>query len=118
MLPWLAMLHTGGDRPRRVAMSDPVCVGDAQQLAMAAWLGEQCQREGSDAEGQQRRDGVADMGGPLAWWPASVLKPKAAESPGQQQLTAGDEQRNGVLHGWMLADSWPWGLGAWSGGGP
>ena len=101
-------------------MSDPVRVGDAQQLAMAAWLGQQCQRESSDtdAKGQQRRDGVADMGGPLARWPASVPKPKAAERPGQQELTAGDEQRNGVLHGWMLPDSWPWELGAWSGGGP
>jgi hypothetical protein len=36
-------------------MSNPVRLGDAQQLAMAAWLGEQCQREGSDADakGQQ-----------------------------------------------------------------
>ena len=84
-----------------------------------AWSGEQRQREGGnrDAKGQERRDGVADMGGPLARRPASVPKSLAAQGARQQELAAGDEQRNGVVHAWMLADSRPWELPAWSGGG-
>jgi hypothetical protein len=101
-------------------MTGPVRVGHALPLVLVARSGEEGQREDShaDHQGHQRRDGVADMGGPLARWPTSVPKPKATERPGQQQLTAGDEHRNGVLHGWMLPDTWPWGLGARSGGGP
>jgi len=100
-------------------MTGPVRVGEAHQLVFVAWSGEQRQREGSDrdAKRQQRRDGVADMGGPLARRSASVPKPLAAQGPGQQELAAGDEQRNSVVHAWMLADSRPWELPAWSGDG-
>jgi hypothetical protein len=99
-------------------MTGPVHVGEAHQLVVVAWSGEQRQREGSnrDAKGQQRRDGMPDMGGPLARWSASVPKPKAAQGPGQQELAAGDEQRNRVVHAWMLPDSRPWELPAWSDG--
>jgi hypothetical protein len=98
-------------------MTSPVRVGEPFQLGAAAPSGEDGQREGSDADakGQQRRDGVPDMGGPLAWRSASVPKPQATKGPGQQQLTAGDEQRNGVLHAPMLASSSPWRL-AWPDG--
>jgi hypothetical protein len=37
-----------------------------------------------------------------------VPKPQATKGPGQQKLTPGDEQRNGVLHARMLASSPPW----------
>jgi hypothetical protein len=91
-------------------MTGPVGVGEAFQLVLAALSGEQGQREGSDADakGQQRRDGVPGMGGPLTRRVASIPKPQATKGPGQQQLTAGDEQGNGVLHAWMLASSPPW----------
>jgi hypothetical protein len=100
-------------------MTGPIAVGEPLQLVMAAWLGEDGQREDSDtdAKGKQRGDGMPDMGGPLTRWPASVLKPKAAEGAGQHQLAPGDEHRDGVLHAWMLADSWPWVLLAWPDGG-
>jgi hypothetical protein len=37
-----------------------------------------------------------------------VPKPQATKGPGQQKLTPGDEQRNGVLHARMLPSSPPW----------
>jgi hypothetical protein len=99
-------------------MTGSIRGGKDQRLVMAAWSGEDRQGEGSDAnaKGQQRRDRVADMGGALVRGPASVPKPLAAEGSGQQQLAAGDEQRNGVLHAWMLPGSPPW-LLAWPDGG-
>jgi len=100
-------------------MIGPGRVGASLRLLLAAWSVEEGQGEGStaDAKGQQRRDGVAGMGGPLAWWPVSVPQPLAAQRRGQQELAAGDEQRNGVLHAWMLPDSRTRVLLAWSGGG-
>ena len=91
-------------------MTRPVGVGEPFQLGAAAPSGEYGQRESGDADAkrQQRRDGVPDMGGPLARRAASVPKPQATKGPGQQQLTAGDEQRNGVLHARMLASSLAW----------
>jgi hypothetical protein len=90
-------------------MTRPVRVGESQ-LGTAAPSGEDSQRESSDADAKrrQRRDGVPHMGGPLVRWSASVPKPQATERSGQQQLTAGDQQRNGVLHARMLASSPPW----------
>ena len=101
-------------------MTRPLGVGEPLQLVMAAQLGEDGQGEGSkaDAKRQQRGDGVAGMGGPLARWPASIPKPLAADDPGDQELTAGDEYRNGVLHAGMLADPRPWLRPTRSGGGP
>jgi hypothetical protein len=86
-------------------MSDPTRVGDALPLVLVAWSGEEGQREDShaDHQGHQRRDGVADMGGSLAWWPASVPKHQAAEDPGQQQRAAGKEHRGGVGHDGIVA---------------
>ena len=100
-------------------MTGPIRVGEPFQLVPAAPSGEKGQRQGGDAEakGQQRRDGVPDMSGPLARRAASVPKPQATQGPGQQQLTAGDEQGNGVLHSWMLPSSPPWPL-AWPDGAP
>jgi hypothetical protein len=100
-------------------MTGPAGVGWPVQPVMAAPSGKEGQREGSDADakGQQRRDGVPDMGGPLARRSASIPKPQATKGPGQQKLTAGDEQGNGVLHGWMLPSSPPWPL-AWPNGDP
>jgi hypothetical protein len=91
-------------------MTGPVRVGEPVQVGAATSSGEDGQREGSDADakGQQRRDGVSDMGGPLARRPASVPKPQATKGPGQQKLTTGDEQRDGVLHARMLASSPRW----------
>ncbi len=91
-------------------MTRPVRVGESFQLGAAAPSGEDSQREGGDADAKrhQRRAGVPHMGGPLARWPASVPKPQATKGPGQQELTAGDEQRYGVLHARMLASSPPW----------
>jgi hypothetical protein len=91
-------------------MRSTVRVGAPLQLLVVVGSGKDGQREGSDgdAKRQQRRDGMADMGGALVWWPASVTKPLAAEGAGQQELTAGDEQGNGVLHAGMLADPRPW----------
>jgi hypothetical protein len=59
--------------------------------------GEERQRQGCDrdAQGQQRRDGVADMGGALARRSAAVPNPLAAQGPGQQELAAG-------VVGWCL----------------
>jgi hypothetical protein len=100
-------------------MTEPVRVGEAHQLVVVAWSGKQRQREGSnrDAKGQQRRDGVTDMGRSLVRRAASVPKPLAAQGAGQQELAASDEQRDGVLHAWMLVDSRPGELPVWSGGG-
>ena len=91
-------------------MTRPVGVGEPLPLVVVDSSGEEGQREGSDADAKrhQRRDGVPDMGGPLARRAASVPKPQATNGSGQQQLTAGDEQRNGVLHARMLASSLPW----------
>jgi hypothetical protein len=88
-------------------MTGPAGVGWPVQPVLAAPSGEEGQREGSDADdkGQQRRDGVPDMGGALTRWSALVPKPLAAEDSGQQQRAAGDEHRDGVGHGRMLADS-------------
>ena len=101
-------------------MTRPVHVGERFRLGAATPSGEDGQREGSDADAKrhQGRDGVPDMGGPLARRSAPVPKPQATKGPGQQQLTAGDEQRNGVLHCWMLAGPRDWMMPAWSGGGP
>jgi hypothetical protein len=98
-------------------MTPPVRVGEPLRLVLVDSSGEDGQREGSDADAkrQQRRDGVPDMGGPLARRSASVPKPQATKGPGQQELTAGDEQGNGVLHARMLASSPPW-LLAWPDG--
>ena len=86
-------------------MTGPVRVRDALPLVLVAWSGEEGQRKDSHAEdqGHQRRDGVADMGGPLAWWSASVPKHQAAEDPGQQQRAGGEEHRSGVGHGGIVA---------------
>jgi hypothetical protein len=101
-------------------MTGPVRLGEGLRLLLAAWSVEEGQGEGSDADakGQQRRDGVAGMGGPLAWWPSAVPEPLPADDPGQQQRASGDEQRDGVGHGWMLPDARPWVLRAWRDGGP
>jgi hypothetical protein len=100
-------------------MSGPIRLGEPVQLVTAGWSGEEGQRQDgeADAKGQQGRDGVADMGGPLAWWPASVSEQLAAEDPGQQQRASGEEQRDGVGHHRMLPDSRPWGRLAWRDGG-
>ena len=91
-------------------MTRPVRVGEAFQVAAAAPSGQDGQREGSDADAkrQQRCDGVPDVGGPLARRSALVPKPQATKGPGQQKLTTGDEQRDGVLHARMLASSPRW----------
>ena|SRR5688572_6669860 len=98
-------------------MTRPVRVREPVELGVATPSGQDGQREGSDADakGQQRRDGMPDMGGPLGRRSASVPKPQATKGPGQQQLTAGDEQGNGVLHARMLPSSRPWRL-AWPDG--
>ena len=86
-------------------MSDPARVGGALPLVLVARSGEEGQRENghADHQGHQRRDGMPDMDGPLARWPASVPKHQAAEDPGQQQRAAGEEHRGGVEHGGMVA---------------
>jgi hypothetical protein len=90
-------------------MIRPTRVGEPLRLVVVDSSGEDGQREGSnaDAKGQQRGDGVPDMGGPLARRSASVPKPQATKGSRQQQLTASDEQRNGVLHARMLPSSPP-----------
>jgi hypothetical protein len=97
-----------------------VRVGGFQRVRTSGWSGEDGQGKGSNAETEreQRHDRVPEVGASLAWWPASIPKPQAANSPCQQKLAAGDEHRNGVLHAWMLADSWPWVLLAPPDGGP
>jgi hypothetical protein len=86
-------------------MTDPARVGDARPLVLVAWSGEDSQREDSHTghQGHQRRDGMPEMGGPLARWPASVPKHQAAENPGQQQRTSGEQHRGRVGHGGMVA---------------
>ena len=93
-------------------MTRPVRLREPLRLVVVDCSGEDGQREDSDAnaKGQQRRDGVPDMGGPLARRSASVPKPQATDGPGQHELTAGDEQRDGVLHTRMLPSSPPWRL--------
>jgi hypothetical protein len=91
-------------------MTGPVGLGEPVQVGAATSSGEDGQREGSDADAkrQQRRDGMPHMGGSLARRPASIPKPQATKSPGQQKLTTGDEQRDGVLHARMLPSSLAW----------
>jgi hypothetical protein len=86
-------------------MTGPVRIGDALPLLLVACSGEEGQRKDSHADHQdhQRRDGVADMGGPLAWWSASVPKHQATEDPRQQQRAGGEEHRSGVGHGGIVA---------------
>ena len=101
-------------------MTVPARVGDRRSVVLVGWSGEDGQRQDSeaDAKGYQRRDGMPGVGGALARWLASVPKPLAANDPGQQELAGGDEDRNGVLHAGMLADSWPLVLAARPDGGP
>ncbi len=98
-------------------MTEPIPTGEPFQLLMAVRSGEHGQGEGGggDAQCQQRRDGMAGMGRALVWRPASVAKPLAAEGARQQELTAGNEQRNGVVHAGMIPD-WPWRSRAWPDG--
>ena len=73
-------------------MTDPPRVGDALPPVLVAWSGEDGQRQDghADHQGHQLRDGVPDMGGPLAWWLVSVPKDQAAEDSGQEQGAGGE----------------------------
>ena len=86
-------------------MTEPVGIGEGQDRVVAAWSAEHGQREGRDADGecQQRRDGVADVGGALVWWSALIPQPLTPEDAGEQQRPSGDEQRDGVRHDRMVA---------------
>jgi hypothetical protein len=86
-------------------VTEPGGIGDGHGRVVAGWSGEHGQREGREADGecQQRRDGVAEVGGALGWWSASIAQPQATEGSGEQQRAGGDEQRDGVRHGGMVA---------------
>ena len=85
-------------------MTGLIGVSEILRGVMAAWSGKQGQRQDRDADtkSHQRRDGVPDVGGPLAWWPASVTEHLAAEDHGEQERAGGEEHRDGVGHGGMV----------------